>query len=160
MTTTPADQYANEYLVEDLRVLEVHASNASSEPDDHFNWYVGVAPELESDEEDAGLRVVIGTLHAYFNEGRADVTVGAMIRSLVGDEDLDEVTLLARVGESTAIETLYDFGRTSLRTIFGMLDVDETVPRSSPPPEMHVLERGNGGDDDDSPEQESHAHAV
>ena len=129
----------------DLDVLRSRAEKgAHNEP--HIYWYVDFAPEPE--ESLAG-RVVFGTLHAFGAKGGGEVMVGSIV--LVPDDgDVSTEAFREALVESDALETLYDYARTALRTSLALVDVKVKLPRVAPEPVVGLLVRPDGNEDSDT----------
>jgi hypothetical protein len=126
------------FMVEDLRIIEIHASaDGYSEDDPHLNWFVSFASQPEPDDDS---HVVIGSIHVREPECMSDVVVGGLFtpldasRGLVGNDELFGQEL----AKSSALETLYDFGRHTLAGVLGSMEVDYRLPLKSPDPEVGV----------------------
>ncbi|RFA12637.1 hypothetical protein B7R21_09835 [Subtercola boreus] len=140
-----------QFLLEDLQVLAVEAdSDPVGEENEHIDWFVSFAPERE---ERSNARVVIGTLHAAIADCRAYVTVGSMFFDSSSEDVQDDLTKLPKlIAESSALETLYDYARTNLGALFGMLGIYAPIPRKSPDPEVSPF--NSDDEDEESPDVE------
>ncbi|MBF4620693.1 MULTISPECIES: hypothetical protein [Clavibacter] len=127
------DELANTYFAEDLKVLSMHGDSGGV-ADAHATWVVSY--DLET--IDPG-RIIIATMHVAREQGRVDVTVGALFTA-VGEELTDSAELATSIAKSTALETVYDFARTTFMSVCGTLDIDLQAPAKAPPAEMSPFE--------------------
>lgn len=141
-----------DFILEDPRVLSVRCMSGPSddEMDAHTNWYVSFDPEPE---EETGSHVVIATLHGGYDSARADVVVGGRFRRTYPDVPLSEDLFGARLAASLSLETLYDFARSHMATIFGIIGESLEAPASSPEAEVSSFL-----DTDEELESSSHDH--
>jgi hypothetical protein len=111
------------------------ATDTGSKP--HLEWYVGWAPE-----EDDGVhgRVVLGTLHAFGDNGGGEVTVAATVIYPKSVDPSNEEFADALI-DSEALETIYDIAHIALRSILATINAQVEIKRKSPKPTMSMLER-------------------
>jgi hypothetical protein len=126
----------------DLDILRLNASQNETEP--HVAWHVSYAPEIEEELGRPG-RVVFGTIHAHSETGGADVT-GACIMlyedASAGTEDFFEA-----LKASDALETLWDFVRSTTRGLLGIVGSDAEIPVKAPEAKFSLLSRPGAADD-------------
>lgn len=134
----------------DLDILSLNASQNGTEP--HVAWYVSYAPEIERELSRPG-RVVFGTIHAHSEAGGADVT-GACIMVYEDASARTEEFFEALKG-SDALETLWDFVRSTTRGVLGIVGSDAEVPTKAPEAKFSLLSRpGASDDEEDAPESD------
>ncbi|UWX85348.1 hypothetical protein [Arthrobacter sp. zg-Y1110] len=126
----------------DPRVFDAHVSKHTTTDEYHDFWRVTVGPK----EED-GERIVIATFHAGNEEVEVTLTVGAAFFSL-NDEGLEGDELSATIGDSMALETLYDVVRFQARTLLGMVDEVLEIPAAAPDPVVKVMSLEDASDDE------------
>lgn len=130
------------FRMSDPEILGVDASwEDPREP--RANWYVSYAPELE---EDAQGRVLLATLHVVGKSSSGSIRLAALLHDSLdgGDPEAFESDLAA----SNALNTLYAFARSGLRTVFAVVGVDAEVPEESPGPEIDQLVRSEEAKDE------------
>jgi len=132
------------YAIDSLDVVRFRATQGDG-TEEHVTWRVGYAPETVLTDEGSWVRIVIGTLHAGGEGGWAEVDAGAFLVSQEEhpetDSDFEDL-----IRESMAVEALYDFARSHLRTFLATISVSVDLPWGSPEPELLIL---NAPDDED-----------
>ncbi|MFC9560031.1 hypothetical protein [Agromyces sp. NPDC056965] len=117
-------------------VVRVRSAVAPSDKA-HEKWFVGYAPEKE---QGLNARVVFGSLHVASETSYGDITVSALLFD-VSDKTYEESQIDELLAGSEAVEALYDYARTSLRTVLAVIDSDAIIPRAAPEAEFGYLER-------------------
>lgn len=122
-------------------ILDVRASTAFVETETHVVWNVGYAPELD---DDGNGRFILAHLHAANTDGRVDVEIGAtqlgsVLGSIAEGEDAEQYE--SALGESEALETLYDIARITAKSLLGTVNVELDLPLASPAVEVTRLVR-------------------
>ncbi|WP_146078581.1 hypothetical protein [Rathayibacter rathayi] len=142
-TSTKFSLLRHTFAVEDLRVLSLSASEEEAEHK-HVKWFVSYDPEIWMEGE-LPLHVVIATLNATLEGGRADITVGGLF-SYIGEEDIIRPSEEYRsaLASSSALETLYDYARTTVVPLLAVLEIEDRLPSKAPTAEISLF-----ADDDD-----------
>lgn len=139
------------FILSSPEVVRVRAAeNASDEA--HGLWYVGYAPEKEPS---VNARVVYGSLHAASTTSYGDITVFGLFYDTSGAAYEDDESLERALAQSAALETLYDYARTSLRTVLAVIGSDVETSDRSPMPEFGKLRKVED-EQSEAVHQESH----
>jgi hypothetical protein len=119
------------------RVLGVRAEGASTEVEQHLNWFV----TLGHDDQEENYRVVIATLHGSWENARAEVTVGVQIGWIGTPIQRSEPELLAAIASSEALESTYDFARAFFVPLLATVSNEVIeIPVKSPPADVTFYE--------------------
>lgn len=119
--------------LEDIRVLSVRVDSGRNEKHEVF-WsavFYDPSPELPSSDH----RVVIGALHVHAPRGHATVHVGSLLSPLPSDGTSIDA-LRDRIAGSSALETLYDFARMTIRTATALAEIRLKLPDKAPEAEV------------------------
>lgn len=115
------------------RILDVDVSWGPSDQA-HVNWFVNYAPEREEGTDE---RVLFATLHVVGTTCRGNVQVAATVGESTDFEDW--TSFENALAASDALDTLYVFALSGLRTAFSLVGGMAEVPESSPEPEFDRL---------------------
>jgi hypothetical protein len=123
----------HQFFVKNLQVLAVHAEvDSADEP--HITWVVSVEPVVG----ESGTHVVIGTLHCVFERTRAEISVGGQFTP-IQPKPISTDLLPDLIRDSSALETLYDFARSSLAGLASAVGTTTDMPMKSPLAEVELF---------------------